>query len=184
MRTIELTGKINALNIDFISGKTLLTLEVNEKDTIKNGYDKLKATEKLSIKISKFREKRSLNANNYAWLLISELAENQGVTKEEIYRHYIKEVGIFRQVEIDEKAVDTLAHSWGLHGLGWFTEKVDYAQHDGFVLINLYYGSSTYNTNQMSRLIDAIVQDCQAVGIDTKTPDEIANLLSLWGEEK
>lgn len=168
------------LSIEFVSGKALLTLEINESESVKQGYDELKDCEKLSIKITKYREKRSLNANNYAWKLITELAESQGITKEELYRHYVKDVGVCRQVEIDEKAADTLAHSWSLHGLGWFSEKLDYGEHDGFVLMNLYYGSSTYNTKQMSRLIDNIVQDCQAVGIETKTPDEIDRLVSLW----
>lgn len=40
----------------------------------------------------------------------------------------------------------------------------------------LYYGSSTYDGAQMARLIDNIVQDCKAVGIETMTPDELARL--------
>jgi hypothetical protein len=47
----------------------------------------------------------------------------------------------------------------------------------------LYYGSSSYNTKQMSRLINNIVQECQILGIETKTPDEIANMLNLWESE-
>ena len=168
------------MNIDFISGKTLLTLEVNEKSAVKQGYDELHDIEKLSIKIDKFRKKRSLNANAYAWKLMTEIAEKQGITKEDVYRNHIRDIGVCRQVEIDEKAVDTLVHSWSLHGIGWVAEKLDYGEHEGFALVNLYYGSSTYNTKQMSRLIDNIVQDCEALGIQTKTPEEIANMLSLW----
>lgn len=179
---IELTGKMNSIGMEYGTGKTILYLQINEPQTAMRGFNDFRDCEKLSIKISKYREKRSLNANSYCWLLITQLAENQGVTKEEVYRRHIKEIGVCRQVEIDEKAADTLIHSWGLHGLGWFSEKLDYGEHDGFILINLYYGSSTYNTKQMSRLIDNIVQDCQAVGIETKTPDEIARLKSLWGE--
>lgn len=178
---IELTGKIIDMSLDFMTGKPKLTLEINEKQNVMAGYDDLKDCDKLSIKIKKYSPKRSLNANNYAWQLITQLAENQGVPKEEIYQRHIKEIGVCRQVEIDEKAVDTLIHSWGLHGIGWVAEKLDYGEHDGFILVNLYYGSSTYNTKQMSRLIDNIVQDCQSVGIDTRTPDEIANLINLWG---
>jgi len=51
------------------------------------------------------------------------------------------------------------------------------------VIIRCYYGSSQYNTKQMSRLISNTVQDCQAVGINTMTPNEIAEMLSLWGSE-
>lgn len=180
MRTIEVTGNIKDLSLDFQTGKAILTLLINEKQSITAGYDDLKSCDKLSIKLSKYRQKRSLNANSYAWKLMTDIAENQGITKEEVYRKHIKEVGVCRQVEIDEKAVDTLIHSWGLHGLGWFSERLDYGEHDGFILVNLYYGSSTYNTKQMSRLIDNVVQDCQALGIDTKTPEEIENLKSLW----
>lgn len=177
---IELTGTIKALDRDFLTGKPKLTLEINEEQVITSKYDVLKECEKLSIKISKYRKKRSLNANNYAWQLITAIAENQCVTKEEVYRHHIREIGVCRQVEINEKATDTLIHSWGLHGLGWIAEKVDYGANEGFVIVNLYYGSSTYNQKQMSRLIDNIVQDCKALGIQTLPPNELANLKSLW----
>ena len=177
---MTLTGKILDMSINFISGKPKITFEVNEKENAMLMYDNLHEAEKLSIKVDKYRQKRSLNANNYAWLLMTQIAENQGITKEEVYRHHIKEIGVYRQVEINEKAVDTLIHSWQLHGLGWFAEKVDYGLHDEFVLVNLYYGSSTYNTKQMARLIDNIIQDCENLGIEHRTPDEIANMLSLW----
>lgn len=44
------------------------------------------------------------------------------------------------------------------------------------------YGSSVYDTEQMARLIDAIVQDCRDVGIETMTPRELDALVSRWGE--
>ena len=178
----SLTGKILDMSLDVMTGNPRLTLEINEKQNAMTLFDDYKGCEKLSIKISKYREKRSLNANSYAWALMTQIAENRGITKEEVYRQHIQEIGVCRQVEIDEKAVDTLIHSWGLHGLGWFAEKLDYGQHEGFILVNLYYGSSTYNTKQMSKLIDNVVQDCKALGISTLTPDELAKIKSLWGE--
>lgn len=41
-------------------------------------------------------------------------------------------------------------------------------------------GSSVYNTKQMSRLIDHVVQDCKAVGIETLTPLELDRLKGDW----
>ena len=180
----KLTGKIKDIYTNNITNEATVVLAVNELQDLKQCYDDLNTAEKLSIKIDKYKKQRSLNANNYAWKLITDLAENQGIPKEEVYRHHIKEIGVCRQVEIDEKAVDTLIHSWTLHGIGWFAERLDYGEHEGFVLIDLYYGSSCYNTAQMSRLINNIVQDCEAVGIPTKTPDELANMLSLWEQER
>nr|DAS46885.1 MAG TPA: NinB protein [Caudoviricetes sp.] len=170
--------------IDFSTDKAILSLVLEDKEEAAKCFDELRNEEILSIKISKYRKKRSLNANNYAWHLISEIAENQGIPKEDVYRQYIKDIGVYRQIEIDEKAVDTLIHSWQLHGIGWVADKLDYSKHEGFVLLNLYYGSSTYNTLQMSRLIDNIVQDCKALGIETRTPNEINSMLALWEEQK
>ena len=58
-------------------------------------------------------------------------------------------------------------------------EKLDYGDNDT-VTVRCFYGSSQYNTKQMSRLIDDIIQDCEALGIETKSPDEIANMISQW----
>lgn len=45
----------------------------------------------------------------------------------------------------------------------------------------LYYGSSTFDTKQMARLIDNIVQDCKALGIETLTPQQLDALKEEWG---
>jgi hypothetical protein len=42
-------------------------------------------------------------------------------------------------------------------------------------------GSSDYDSREMSILIDGTISDCQDVGIETMTPDE---LLRLKGYEK
>ena len=43
-----------------------------------------------------------------------------------------------------------------------------------------YRGSSVYDNAQMSRLIENIVQDCKAVGIETLTPSELERLKEGW----
>lgn len=177
---MELTGKINALNIDFLTGKTLLTLEVNEKEAAKQGFDELHEAEKLSIEIKKYRKKRSLDANAYAWVLMDKLAEKTGVTKTEIYRSYIKEIGGNSDVVcVKNEALEKLCDGWQHNGIGWQTDTMP-SKLDGCTNVILYYGSSTYDTAQMKRLIDNIVQDCKEQGIETATPAEIADMLSLW----
>lgn len=46
-----------------------------------------------------------------------------------------------------------------------------------------YYGSSSYNTAEMSKLIELIVQECQQLEIETKTPAEIKSLLESWNKK-
>ena len=138
------------------------------------------AGDRLTVKVSKYREHRSLDANAYFWTLVGKLAEALDKSKEDIYWEYVRHFGIYRTVEISEKAADTMIHMWKLHGLGWLAEKLDEGDHEGFVLINFYYGSSCYNGKQMSRLINAAVEDCKEQGIETMTPEEIKGMLEAW----
>ena len=52
----------------------------------------------------------------------------------------------------------------------------------GCVNVTVWYGSSTYDVEQMSRLIDQIVADCKEADIETLTPQELDSLKSRWGE--
>ena len=176
----ELSGKIADMSFDFVSGKPKLTLSINERKSAEMLYDELHACDKLSIKIGKHREKRSLDANAYFFVLADKLAAKLNTTKEEVYRNAIKEIGgVSEIVCVKNEAVERLCAGWSNNGLGWQTDTFQ-SKIEGCTNVILYYGSSTYNTEQMTRLISNIVQDCKDVGIDTRTPDEIAQMLSLW----
>ena len=141
---------------------------------------------KYVAKITEYRERRSLDANAYCWALCSKLAEKLSdgktiLTKEKVYRDAIAEVGIYKDWEdLSPKDAKTLRTAWEMLGTGWITEQVDYMPDGENVVIRTYYGSSTYNRKQMSRLIDNIVQDCKAVGIETATPEELARMKREW----
>lgn len=134
--------------------------------------------------LKRVRKKRSINANAYFFALADELSKKVNIPKTEIYRNYIKEIGgVSEIVCVKKEAVKKLCEGWQHNGLGWQTEIIPSKLKDCENVI-LYYGSSTYNTEQMSRLINLIVEDCKVQGIETRTPDEIANMLSLWESER
>lgn len=139
------------------------------------------AGEALSLVLSKFRQKRSLNANNYAWVLLQKLAEERGQTKEEVYREFIKQYGIFRPVTVNKEAAETLEYIWQKNGLGWVVEETGRTNESVDLL--MYYGSSTYSTRQMARLLDAIVNDCKQCGIETLPPEQIEEMKRMWKRE-
>ncbi len=181
---MELTGKIVGLSTDFVTGKALLTISVNEKQTAMACVDELRDCEKVAVKIGKYRERRSSDANAYCWVLIGKLAEKLNIPKDEIYRDAIKQIGgNYEVVCVLDAAVDKLCRGWKKNGIGWQTDTMP-SKIKGCTNVLLYYGSSTYDTAQMSRLINIIVDACVEQNIDVRTPDEIANLLSLWGENK
>lgn len=172
----ELSGKIQGLAQDFASKRVTLTLLVNEEAAVKNLFDELHETEKLSIKIDKYRERRSLNANNYAWKLLTEIGNVLRSSKDEVYLEMLKRYG---QSEI----ISVLAHI----PIG---EYVKYCEEAGESTLNgklfkhykVYKGSSEFDTREMSIFLDGVVSEAQELGIDTMTPDEVAKLKSLWGE--
>lgn len=137
-----------------------------------------------NYEIQRKRKKRSNDANAYFFTLADKLAERLNIPKTEIYRNYIKEIGgVSETVCVRNEAVEKLCEGWKHNGLGWQTDTIP-SKIQGCTNVVLYYGSSTYNTEQMSRLINLIVEDCKVQGIETRTPDEIANMLSLWESER
>lgn len=172
----ELSGKIQGIAQDFGTRKVTITLTVNEEAAAKHLYDDLHDTEKLSIKIDKHREKRSLNANNYAWKLITEIANVCRTSKEEIYLEMLKRYG---QSEI----VSVLARIP-------LKEYVRYCEEAGESTLNgklfkhyrVYKGSSEFDTREMSIFLDGIVSEAKEMGIPTETPEQIARLKAMWNE--
>lgn len=132
--------------------------------------------------VKTYKKKRSNNANNYFWKLLQELCELEDLNTIEEYKKRVKELGIFRRFRIETKDVKTFMIMWQDKGIAWFCEVSDteYVGNVEFKIINAYYGSSSFNSKQMSRLIDGLVQDCQAVGIETKSKKEIESMLEMW----
>lgn len=175
---MELTGKINSLNIDFLSGDTLLTLKVAEKEAVKQGYDDLKDKERLEIVIKPYRKKRSLNANAYAWKLITEIADKMRVSKDEIYLLMLKQYGQGGVVKIPLNDVEKFKRQFK-----YVEEHEKFPDDKGAKYLHFWVGSSHYDTEEMSIFIDGIVSEAEELGIQTKTPDELADMLSLWDNE-
>lgn len=108
--------------------------------------------------------------------MLQEVCDYKDIDTIEDYKRRVKELGIFKQFKIMTQDVKTFEKIWTDRGIAWFCEIVD----TEFKIINAYYGSSSYNSKQMSRLIDNLVQDCKAVRIETKPQAEIDSLLKQW----
>lgn len=133
------------------------------------------------LTIKEHREKRSLDANAYAWVLMGKLAAAMHIKPVEVYRQQIVGVGDnFTPMCVREKDVNRFVSSWERNGLGWIVQDLGVSQVPGCRNLAAYHGSSTYDTQQMSQLIDNIVQDCKALGIETLTPDKLALLKEEW----
>lgn len=146
-----------------------------------------KLKEEQLIKVNEYIEellnpkktkKRSINANSYCWVLLQELADVLNTDKETLYKKYIREKGIFRTITIDNNAVNTFIYIWTKQGLGWVCDILNKGNTTTDLMA--YYGSSSYNTKQMAKFIDYIVEDAKEQGIETLTPEELESLKGSW----
>lgn len=159
-------------------GGYLLTIATREN--IGPLFDELHETD-VDVTVKKHREKRSLDANAYFWVLVDQLTEKTRIPKTDIYRRYIREIGgNHEMVCVIDSAVEKLRNGWEHNGLGWQTDTMP-SRIPGCTNVILYYGSSTYNTRQMSHLIDMAVQDCQEQNIETLSPEKLAGMMEEWG---
>lgn len=139
-------------------------------------FDRLKDGD-ADVIIKPFRRKRSLDANRFCWALIDRIAEVSGETRSAVYRKAILDIpGVSDIVCCIDRAVPALRAGWESRGLGWQTDTLR-SQIDGCTNVVLYYGSSMYDTAQMSRLIDSLIQEAESLGIPTIDDTERKKLL-------
>lgn len=148
-------------------------------EDIRSLYEDLKDKD-IEVTAKRYRKRRSLSANAYAWVLIDQVATKMYLPKETVYKSYIENIGgNTGTLTIEDEAVDMFCRSWESRGLGWLTETSP-SGWGGYTDIIFYYGSSVFNTEQMARFIDLIIQDCRSLNIETKDPNDIASLLEAW----
>ena len=172
----ELTGKLSN-NVRFTDdGKVIVTFEINERMSALEMMDELLSKELLDIKVDQHKEKRSLNANNYAWKIMTEIGNLTRQSKEDVYLTMLKRYGQSEMVSV-------------LAGIP-FGKYVKYFDEVGeselkgklFKHYRVYQGSSEFTTEEMTIFLDGVVSEAKDLGIPTETPDQLAKMKGLWGE--
>ena len=126
------------------------------------------------FEVKEHKEKRSLNANAYAWSLITKIADALRTSKEECYLEMLKRYG--------QSEIVSVLSQIDVSGYFKYYEPLATATLQGkeFTHYKIYKGSSEYDTREMSILIDGIVSEAKELGIETIPPKEIERLKNLW----
>ena len=170
--------KAQIINFTYLNARQgVLTLKLD--GDFRERYDKLNGKD-VEVEVKEYRAKRSLTANSYLWLLLDKIASALGEDKETIYLDFVRRTGPFKDFILTEDEAKTFSVAWGKLGTGWPTEQVDYAPDGDHVVIRAYYGSSTYNTKQMTRLLEKVKETCKDMGIEVRPQEEIDSMLKEW----
>ena len=180
--------ELKAKNLEIkksLNGDTELIFSVADKDNkiAKLISEDTTLKEFIKLKFEKWRKKRSLDANAYMWVLLGNIAKHENIksTAEELYKKYIKNVGVYEIMPIKTIAVDAYINRWKRNGKGWFCEVLGESKLKDYTNVITYFGSSSYDTKEMFRLIEEIITDAKELGIETITPAEKEKMMKLYG---
>jgi hypothetical protein len=174
---MECTGTIKDISRDWITNQLNITLSINEKNAISE-IDKLK-DDKLSIKITKYRKKRSLDANGLLWSMLGQIAAVLRTDKWEVYLQMLKRYGKYTYICVKPNVIDAVKAQWRE------CEIVGEIEVNGKKAIQMlcYFGSSTYNTQEFSVLLDGVISEMQEIGLQAPTSAEMRQALERWEKQ-
>ena len=131
----------------------------------------------LQVEVKQLRLHRSLDSNAYMWLLLGEMAGILNTTKDELYLIMLGRYGVYTHIVVKPSVVDKVKLEWKT------VKELGIVMVNGSIGMQLqcYFGSSTYNTKEMSKLVDGVVSEAKEMGIDTMTTKEVTLLNSKWG---
>ena len=157
------------------------TLDLRYQPELMHKYD----GKKMTIEVKEKRASRSLDANAYCWVLCDKIAQTKGllVKKGDVYKRAIRDYGVAEVMCVENIALKRFLDVWDDLGYGNDHDIIGKSkQQPNYTFVRLYHGSSSYDSKEMSVLLDGLIADAQELGIQTETPDEIARMKAEWGE--
>lgn len=128
------------------------------------------------LELKRFKKRRSLDANAYMWVLVDKLAAKLEVSREDVYREAIRDIpGVSTVGCFTSSMAPDIVKSWTSRGIGWQAIELP-SKIKGCTNLQLFKGSSEYDSKQMAALIDCLVNECKEQGIETMSPKELARL--------
>jgi hypothetical protein len=176
---MEFTGTIRGIDKNYITGEINITFSVNEKNTVLPEYEKLKDCKKLRVRVVQYREKRSLDANAYLWVLLQKMAEVLKSDKWSLYLQMLKQYGQFTYIVVKPNAVESVKKQWRE------CEEVGEVDVNGTKAVQMlcYYGSSTYDAKEFSILLDGVISEAKDLGIETLPSEELERMMEQYGKQ-
>lgn len=151
-------------------------LSITTREDCRRLWDDLNGTE-VEVTIKKARKKRSLDANGLYWASLTELARRLEVSNAYMHNSMIRQYGQPEMYgekvayimlpdtdETERKALE--AETYHIKPTSQTREGKDGVLYRAYMLMR---GSSTYNTEEFSRLLDGLLEACRSAGVHVMT---------------
>lgn len=185
---MEFTGRfVGGLRIDVDSRRMEMTVQC-DRDDIGGEWDDLRKNERLVFSVKEYKRKRSLDANAYYWVLVTKLAKVLNLSKPHLHNILLRRYGqpeiidgqmvflVLPDSESGTRKADE-AETYHIRPTSQVKTGVDGKMYRTYVMLR---GSSTYNTAEMSELIDGLVSECKEQGIETLPEEELKRMMQMY----
>ena len=136
--------------------------------------------------LTEHKERRRLTQNAYYYMLLGKIAQKTHISTAEIHNRTLRDLGLVERMngsvvpvylpDTDEAERDALrSETFHIKPTSQVKEGKD-GLYRCYVLLR---GSHTFSVAEFSALVDLAVQDAQAQGIETLTPDELEHIREL-----
>ena len=185
---MEFKGKLSSMFRDIVTGKWNLSFSTDQN--IAEAAQTFSGKD-IDVKLKQHREKRSLDANAYYWCLLTKLAKIHGWSNAEAHNRMLRDYGQYERVEgqliavplpdtdqTEREVLSKMEYHLAL------SPKVTVVKGETKRVYLLLRGSSTYNTEEMARLISGLIEECRYSGIpdsEIMTPFEKQKLYEQYG---
>lgn len=172
-------AELTDITLDYETRKVKATFLLSDATAAQ--VERLKGKE-LMLEAKKYRADRSIDQNAYMWELLQAIADHarDGSSRWEHYLRCIREYGVFTTVAVPEETVEGLRPLVRvLVDRGGTVLTTESGKRIKARQVQLFKGTSKYTTEEMSNLLDRIIDECKAAGIDVMTPEEREHMRSL-----
>lgn len=175
---MKLRGTFKDASMGFDGGASII-FNTSDKTALKLIADNLKDAP-LDITVEKHKEKRSNQANRLLWECIGRIATAEKKDKWDVYLEKLKKWGKFTYLDIIPEALEDFKKNWRE------LEVVGEHENNGrkYVEVLCFFGSSKYNTKEFSELLDGIIHEMVADGLEPPTSTELQEALKNWRPDK
>lgn len=176
---MQCRGKITQISRDILTRRLLVTMVLT--DVSEQAVQTISAFDDLSVEMKKYRAKRSLDANAYFHVLVGKIADTMTISKAKAKNMLICRYG---QPQLLPDGSIMIYKTNAPEEFMWEQEAVHaipVRYEDKATFYKIYRGSHTYDTKEMSLLIDGTVADAKELGIETLPPAELSRMKERWG---
>ena len=173
---MKFTGNLLSVSKDWQTGKYQMTFTVNEESALPE-IDKLQ-DKKLSISAKIWRKHRSLDANGLLWHCIGQIASEMRLDKWDVYLLMLKRYGKYTYICVKPAVVEAVKLQWRE------CEEIGKVNINGQEAVQLlcYFGSSTYDSKEFSVLLDGVIEEMKAIGLQPPLTGDIRRALENYGQ--